>query len=587
MSHARDVSKFVNFVTDDFRVSTSVIDSDIVASSSTKSLEVKTGIGTKGYATPSDLPANAPVGSQGFVTSNNRLYISNGSGWYNIALINRTPYWITQPNGSYALDTTGQATVITILGGDSDGYDVPQYTATGDSNFNVIATVTKDSDNGRVFIVSAIDSEGSASPVSGSGTLTFTLSDGKQSVLANSTFSIDLGPNWSDSDSITVSKFTGQSGASVVFGKTVTISGDGKYALINDWANPGGQRGSVDVYVRSGSTWSFQVTLVPSDVANNDYFGGEGDGLGLNHDGSVAIIGKKGDASNKGATYFFTRSGSTWTQQQKITASDGLAGHYFGTSVSIDSDGTYAVIGAPYGFMSARYGAAYIFYKSGSSWTQQQRILASDVGADDYFGMSTSISKDGNYVIVSAQSEDGGAGDPTPGAGAAYVYVRSGSSWANQQKLVSGNPESSGEFGTSVSINSDGTYAIVGAMNEDGGGFSNAGAAYIFTRSGSTWTQQAKLLSSDIAAGDAFGLSVALNSDATFAVIGAYGDDDRGNASGSAYIFKRSGTTWTQQGKLIDINGAALDFLGDNVAISSEGKYVIVGGSGQALIFEA
>ena len=81
MSHARDVSKFVNFLTDEYKVSTSVIDSDIVASSTSKGLVLKTGIGKKSYNTPSDLPANDPAGTQGFVTSNNRLYISNGSGW--------------------------------------------------------------------------------------------------------------------------------------------------------------------------------------------------------------------------------------------------------------------------------------------------------------------------------------------------------------------------------------------------------------------------------------------------------------------------------------------------------------------------
>jgi len=253
MSHARDVSKFVKFITDDYRVAEEFIDSDTLAVSSNKSLIASTG--TKGYNTPADLPANARAGSQAFIGSNNRLYISNGTGWYNIALINRTPYWITQPDGSYTLDTTGQATVITILGGDSDGADVPQYSATGDSNFNTIATVTKDSDNGRVFIVRAIDSDGSSSPADGTGTLTFTLTDGKQSVLANSTFSISFGPpDWSGS--YTDQILDGDATAYSIFGASIGMSGDGNYAFIADQSGGGATNvGRLWAYSKSGSTW--------------------------------------------------------------------------------------------------------------------------------------------------------------------------------------------------------------------------------------------------------------------------------------------------------------------------------------------
>ena len=169
MSHARDLAGLQIYLTDDIAVKEQFMDSDTVVSSALKSLAASSG--TKGFATPGDLPAGATAGAQAYVTSNKRLYISNGSGWYNIALINNTPYFTTSPNATYTLDKTGIATVVTILGADSDGHDIPQYSAAGDSSFNAIATVTKDSDNGRVFVIRSIDSDGGASQNGGTGVL--------------------------------------------------------------------------------------------------------------------------------------------------------------------------------------------------------------------------------------------------------------------------------------------------------------------------------------------------------------------------------------------------------------------------------
>ena len=519
MSHARDVSKFVKFITDDYKVAEEFIDSDTLAVSSNKSLTTSTG--TKGYNTPADLPANAPAGTQGFVTSNNRLYISNGSGWYNIALINRTPYWITQPNGSYTLDETGQSTVITILGGDSDGADVPQYTATGDSNFNAIATVTKDSDNGRVFIVSAIDSEGSASPTSGTGTLTFTLTDGKQSVLANSTFSIDFGPDWSASPT--------------------------------------------------------QSTLVASNGSNGDQFGYS---VSINSDATYAIVGapryegSAGYQDDYGSIYIYSRSGSTWTQQYLAGGTE--IQEYLGYSVSISGDGSYAIAGA-YGedYVNGvggiwNSGRINIWVRSGSSWSSQAYIRAGDIGADNYFGASVAINNDGTYAIVGASGDDTGGTN----MGSAYILTRSGSTWTQQQKIQHGDPSNNDTFGSSVAINSDGTYAIVGARTQTGFDY---GAAYIFTRSGSTWTQQQKIQSSDVQSGDGFGGSVSISSDTNHAIVGAAGEDTGFTAAGSSYIFSRSGSTWTEQRILRSPTALEKDFFGISVSMSSNGSYVLVG----------
>ncbi len=267
------------------------------------------------------------------------------------------------------------------------------------------------------------------------------------------------------------------------------------------------------------------------------------------------------------------RSGSSWSSQAYIRAGDIGADNYFGSSVDINNDGSYAIVGA-HGVDTGgtNTGAAYIFTRSGTSWSQQAKIQASDVQAGDLFGTSVAISSDGTYAIVGAYNEDTGAGN----AGAAYIFTRSGSTWTQQQKIQSSDAEGSDFFGISVSISSDGSYAIVGATGEDTGG-SAAGAAYIFTRSGSTWTQQQKIQSSDVQAGDGFGNSVSISGDTNHAIVGAAGEDTGFTGAGSSYIFSRSGSTWTEQRILRSPTALEKDFFGKSVSMSSNGSYVLVG----------
>ena len=171
---------------DTSKVKSVYTDSDSIATS--VSLGVTTAAGTVVYTSADDLPASAESGDQALVTSTNRLYIYSGSGWYNIALINTTPYWITEANSSYDLSTTGTATTITMLAQDSEGINIV-YTATADSDFNQIATVSKDSDSGRIFTITPTDSEGGTA-IGGTGTITFKASDGVNLVSTLSTFNI-------------------------------------------------------------------------------------------------------------------------------------------------------------------------------------------------------------------------------------------------------------------------------------------------------------------------------------------------------------------------------------------------------------
>ena len=257
---------------------------------------------------------------------------------------------------------------------------------------------------------------------------------------------------------------------------------------------------------------------------------------------------------------------------KKLLATDGQAGDYFGWSVAISGDGNTAIIGARGDGNATDAGSAYIFVRSGTNWSYQAKLLASDGQSGDYFGRSVALSSDGNTAIIGAYLDDDKATD----AGAAYIYVRSGTNWTYQTKLLASDGQASDYFGYSVAISGDGNTAIIGAYGDDDKA-TNAGAAYIFTRSNTDWIQQTKLLASNGQGGDYFGYSVAISRDGDTAIIGAYGDDDKAIDAGSAYIFVRSGTNWSYQTKLLASDGQANDYFGYSVAISGDGNTAIIG----------
>ena len=307
--------------------------------------------------------------------------------------------------------------------------------------------------------------------------------------------------------------------------------------------------------------WLEQDKLIASDGTPEDAFG-----MSTSISGDYAVAGAPLDNAKgyrSGSAYVFERSGSDWLQQVKLTASDGTAWDQFGESVSMSGD--CAVVGA-WGH-SGQVGSAYIFERSGTDWIQQARLTASDGAAGDQFGMSVSIK--GDCAIVGAHADE-------QYTGSAYIFRRDDPNWIQQQKLTASDGRPSDDFGISVAINGD--YAVVGAFRGDGNEV-DCGSAYIFKSGGPNdpnWVEQAKLTASDGAAQDYFGVSVAISAD--YAVVGAFWDDDLGENSGSAYVFKRQGTSWVQQQKLTAADGAEWQEFGYSVSIS--GKYALVGAKG-------
>jgi hypothetical protein len=325
------------------------------------------------------------------------------------------------------------------------------------------------------------------------------------------------------------------------FGYSVALSGDGNTALIgafNESTSPTTTNGAAYVFTRTGSAWTEQAKLLAGDKATSDNFGAS---VALSSDGNTALIGayleSTSPTTTNGAAYVFTRTGSAWTEQAKLLASDKVTGDYFGSSVALSSDGNTALIGASGEDTSPTTinGAAYVFTRTGSAWSEQAKLLAGDKATSDYFGYSVAISSDGNTALIGAYFE---STSPTSGNGAAYVFTRTGSAWSAQAKLLAGDKASSDYFGYSVALSANGNTALIGAYFESTSPTSGNGAAYVFTRTGSAWTEQAKLLAGDKANNEQFGYSVALSADGNTALIGVYGEDTSPTTNnGAAYVF--------------------------------------------------
>jgi len=328
-----------------------------------------------------------------------------------------------------------------------------------------------------------------------------------------------------------------------IFGYSVGISGD--YVVVGEGNN--GLYGNAYIFTRDGTTWVQQAELNASDPSLGKNFG---DSVAIN--GDTAVIGAPGDNQWTGAAYIFTRAGTTWTQQAKLTADDGAIEDEFGFSVALSGD--TAVIGASYAG-NGWTGQAYVFTRSGTTWTEQTELLASDGGPEDQFGWSVAVS--GNTAVVGSVYDDGRTGS-------AYVYTRTGTTWTEQQKLTASDAALEDAFGASVSI--DGNTTVIGAGWKD----TFMGAAYVYTRSGTTWTQQAKINASDGGNGDEFGTAVSISGDKV--VVGARFVSVW---TGAAYIFSRTGTTWTQEQRINASDGAYFDQFAWSVGIDH--NYVICG----------
>jgi alpha-tubulin suppressor-like RCC1 family protein len=381
-------------------------------------------------------------------------------------------------------------------------------------------------------------------------------------------------------------------------------TGDADSTLESPNTNGGALFGAAYVYWRDSGTWETQALLKASNGGVTDSFGTavaiSNDTIVVgayqeDGDSSSTLASTNENAAGAGAAYVYVGDGSDWTQQAYLKASNAASNANFGRSVDIDGD--TIIVGADGASTSA--GRAYIYTRSGTTWTEQAILSAEDgAGNNDKFGMDVAI--DGDTAVVGAYNEDGSItstqaspNNLATNSGAVYVFVRSGSTWTLQAYLKASNAEAQDYFGLDVDISGD--TIIVGAYGEDGSSSSTAvspdntaaeaGAAYIFTRSGTTWTQQAYLKPSSLEAGDRFGDSVAVSGD--IAAVQASRDDgsitstlaspnNLVDGNHATYVFQRSGGNWTASTILKSPNGYS-NTNGKGVAINPQGDTIVQG----------
>jgi hypothetical protein len=375
--------------------------------------------------------------------------------------------------------------------------------------------------------------------------------------------------NWTQTQKITSTP----RGVGAQFGNAVAISGNTMVVGARFDGTTASQAGAAYVYVLSGGSWTQQAVLLANDGAVADKFG-----YSVAISENTIVVGAFNDdspLSNAGSAYVFVRSGTTWSFQQKLTANDAAADQEFGNAVAIT--GETIAVGEHFADLpgNSEAGAVYIYRRSGTTWTQTQKLLpTAAVILGDHFGESVAMS--GSKIAI------GAAGDDTPftSAGAVYVFVDNGSGYVLQQKLTIASGANGDDFGNSVAI--EGNTLVGGALQYTPIISQPAyGAAYIYEFNGSTWVSQGRIVASDGATVDRFGYSVAVSNNVV--AVGAREDDTTagGPDAGSAYIFTRSGTTWTEQQKLTPTDPFNGDRFGYSVALSSGN--LVVGAAEKAL----
>ncbi len=391
--------------------------------------------------------------------------------------------------------------------------------------------------------------------------------------------------------------------------------------------------GAVYVFTRTGNAWNQQAFLKSSNPEPVDFFGesvalsGDGNTLAVGayaeDSGATGVNGNQGDdsAAASGAVYVFTRSGSSWSQQAYVKASNTEVGDQFGGSVALSDDGNTLAVSAinedssatgvdgDQGYNAATdSGAVYVFARDGGAWNQQAYLKAANTAALDGFGGSLALAGDGSTLAVGAAGEDGYALD----SGAVHVFTRTGNTWSQQAYLKASNTGSGDNFGHRVAISRDGGTLAASAWNEDSSaagsdgtqlddGAADSGAVYVFARSAGNWIQQAYLKASNAEADDNFGSSLSMSADGNTLAAGAWHESSRAEGanvaaqndntfgqSGAVYVFTRGASTWSQLAYVKIPQRGAAAWFGRSVALSGNGMTLAVGadgGNGKAFLY--
>ena len=485
------------------------------------------GASSKAYDSAELLPTSGnDSGDFGYVASTNRLYLWNGSGWYNIALVNTSPTISTSPDSNYTIDGGGgTAVTVTMLAVDPEGQSIT-YTQTSDSASNFV-NITQDS---GVFTLTPLTKAQADSNGVGSGgtfSITFRATDGVNIVPRVSSFTITwiVEYNWLEATE--------------------------------------------------------QASFKAGDIQSSQLFGSD---VSLDQTGSTAAIGARNHDNAKGVGYIFDRVNSTWSQTAKLQITLSNRNSYqqaqFGYSAAISGNGIYAVFGAPYALYGSNYGKAFVFKKSSGTWAelsggQLEAQSSANRANDDWVGSDVDIDKTGTRIIVGASR----ANHPSRSdAGGAYIWTNNGSDTFSYETFlqdVDAASKGTAQAGDSVAISNDGSVAIVGAADYNGIKGTRCGAALIYTRSGTSWTQIANLEAQNDGAGDdRFGYGVDISGDGNTAVAGAWKHHANSlSDAGAAYVYTKT-TNYAGPNIAYDSVESPVLTSNSNLGSISEGSWI-------------
>lgn len=355
------------------------------------------------------------------------------------------------------------------------------------------------------------------------------------------------------------------------FGYKIELSDGGETALVNTTTS------SVYVYAIQNNQWIFQKELTDPDGDSESRFGFD---IALSGDGSTALVGAPNarpttqtetTQPRSGVVHAFSSDDGSWSLEQRIHTDTTVSDDALGAAVSVSNDGSTALIGG----LERISNECVVFSRNGGNWIQRDKFTSSDVEGGDRFGSVVALSGDGSTAIVSAVRKEISESDPFR-LGSAYIFDQNDDTWSEQRKLTGGSNRQWGPFGISLSLSDNGTTALIGSKsaNAEGSGIEAfEDSAYVFSRNNNEWSQDQILVTESDESQQNNILPVSLSASGTTAVVADVYEDE---FTGSAYIFSKNGSTWSQQQKLtVDINKSGT--FGSGIAISGDGNTILAG----------
>ena len=581
-------------------------------SSNLSLLNTGSSVGVSVYSSLNNLPTSGLTsGDQAYVTENNRLYISNGAGWYNVAVINATPSLTLSASGTIILATDGTPTVITMTATDSDNADASLVLSI-ESGGDLFKFATVSQDSSVVTITPRSQDSAVALGFDGAATLTFKASDGVNQATVQNTFTLTFLADWSNGFSLVKNFDEASASQYAQFGSyTMAVTPDGSRLMVcakeDDQTGTSNNIGSVYIYTSSDNwaNWTLEQKIQQAGTSYNNlphiYHGAQG--AAISDDGNWLVVGASRYGTNlHGRVYLWERSGTSWSAHSNFGSPAGM-NYYFGDGAfSFSADASVMAIGH-HSNSTNNKGQVYFYTRSGSTWTYRGVEYGRSVqNQRGYFGQGVRVSEDGNWVFVGEYNYWNGSVQ----AGRIHAYLRSGNSFGYSHRISTGNTQSA--VGKAFILNSDATRIAMGAPEYTDGNDTNnhgdyKGGIFIYTRAdanATSWTQRAIIRNQGIqqygapAGGQMGNGGMLMTRDGKFITAGGTAvyvsvGGSNVNKRGGLDVWKdtsasEDGTAWTKQASVLGTDLGLTNNMSESIAITSDATRVFCAIGGNAAL---